>query len=184
MMGAKSKLKSCVVIGVYMGALLWGAIVPLQVLAATNKFLLIEGVKGDSTDARHPGWSDVVTYGQTLTEPNGKNPKCQSVVTKMIDSASPVLWNKTVAGEALLKVTLEILAAGSQGSQRTEFRSMLHNVKISRIVNQEGTDTSLAADMETITLLPQMITFEVIRVNQDGSSLPPVRAEVMCPQNR
>ena len=45
-----------------------------QAMAQTEIFMFVPGIPGESTDNRHQGWIDVVSFSQTLRPRGTQNP--------------------------------------------------------------------------------------------------------------
>jgi len=72
-------------------------------------FLEIKGVEGESTDAGHKGWIEILGYGQQIT-PRGHG---EFKVTKLVDKSSPLLYLYASQGQHVEEMTLE--AVGPNG---------------------------------------------------------------------
>jgi type VI secretion system secreted protein Hcp len=111
-------LSVCVLILVFIIAM------PASVLCA-DMFLKIAGVRGESRDADHGGWIDVLSYSSSLIQP-GSATKGTSrsrgdvsmgdiTVTKQIDKASPKLNEALCKGTHFPEVELEMIATAGSG---------------------------------------------------------------------
>jgi len=99
---------------------------PASVLCA-DMFLKIAGVRGESRDADHGGWIDVLSYRGSLTPPGsgvkGTSPSRGKVsmgdiaVTKEIDKASPKLNDALSTGTHFPEIELEIRATTGGSGQ-------------------------------------------------------------------
>jgi len=108
----------CVLILVFIIAL------PASVLCA-DMFLKIAGVRGESSDADHGGWIDVVSYRSSLIQRSstatrtsrrrGTLPMGDITVTKQIDKASPKLNEALCKGTHFPEVKLEMTATAGSG---------------------------------------------------------------------
>lgn len=90
---------------------------------AYDMFLKVEGVDGDSTDAAHDKWIEVVSFSHGISQApggslsgqgaltGGKADHSDFAITKRLDSSSPILALKCCMGEAIPEVTLEICRA-------------------------------------------------------------------------
>ncbi len=68
-------------------------------------FLQVEGIEGESTDAGHKGWIEVLGHGQQIT-PRGHG---EFKVTKLVDKSSPLLYLYASQGQHVEEVTLEVV---------------------------------------------------------------------------
>jgi type VI secretion system secreted protein Hcp len=110
-------LSMCVLILVFIIAL------PASIVSA-EMFLKVEGVRGESRDANHGGWIDVLSYSGSLTQPGsgvigtsrsrGTVSMGEINVTKQIDKASPKLNEALCTGTHIPEIRIEM--TGTTGS--------------------------------------------------------------------
>lgn len=81
--------------------------------AATDYFLKIEGVDGESKDAEHKDWVDIVSWSwggpgsrATRNAPTGNGPGTLTIV-KTVDKASPKLSEACTSGRSLGRIVVE-----------------------------------------------------------------------------
>lgn len=93
-----------------------------SVVSASDMFLKIGDIKGESTDAKHKDWIDVLSWSWGTSTGTGKTKRgtvpaqCiqDMVLTKMVDSSSPQLIMSGVLGEAAKEATLTMRKAGKE----------------------------------------------------------------------
>lgn len=86
---------------------------------AIDTFLLIDGVKGESTDSKHKDWIEVSSYSAaavppasaTAAEKPGVSQHGDLVLSKHVDSASPKLQQLCSSGKHISKATIEVMRA-------------------------------------------------------------------------
>jgi len=94
---------------------------------AYSMFLKVEGIDGDSTDAKHEDWIEVMSYSHGILcraaqfVPEGYDNKPAQLtgtsehhdftITKRVDKASPMLALKCSTGANIPEVTLELCRA-------------------------------------------------------------------------
>ncbi len=83
--------------------------------AAVDTFLKIEGIPGESTDAAHAGWIEILSYGFSLERSatygaagTERSSLSDFSVLKMVDKASPLIFKHCCGGEQVSTATLEI----------------------------------------------------------------------------
>lgn len=93
--------------------------------AASDYFLKIEGVDGESKDADHKDWVDIQSWSwsepgsrATLRAPTGSGPGTLTIV-KTVDKASPKLSEACTSGRSLGRVVVETRTAA--GAATTEY---------------------------------------------------------------
>jgi type VI secretion system secreted protein Hcp len=85
---------------------------------AYDLFLRIEGITGDSRDAKHAGWMDVVSFswGVTMTPSSGTTMSrplfTDLILTKPMDRASPVLLVSCASGKRFPTAVLQLVRTG------------------------------------------------------------------------
>jgi type VI secretion system secreted protein Hcp len=84
--------------------------------AAIDMFIKIDGIEGESTDARNRGASDVLAWSWGLGQSAiTKKPCIQSIsLTKYFDSASPKLIASAANGTSAPQAVLKLRKAGEQ----------------------------------------------------------------------
>src|SRR5262249_44442025 len=106
------------------------AVVPTTALAAIDAYLKIDGLKGDSKDAAHPGSIEVMSWswgasrdGASMATQRGKEPPRpiggSFTIKKTTDSASPSFFKAAVNGRHFPKMVLYVRKAG--GEQETAY---------------------------------------------------------------
>jgi type VI secretion system secreted protein Hcp len=111
----KGRVAHCVAAGALAAA---AAVAAPNATAAVDMFLKIEGVKGESKDAKHAGEIDVLawSWGLAATKSGGAQkavPCTQHLsLTKWVDKATPLLVRYAVLGASSPKGTLVVRKAG------------------------------------------------------------------------
>ncbi|UCG04571.1 MAG: type VI secretion system tube protein Hcp [Candidatus Heimdallarchaeota archaeon] len=90
-----------------------------QATSAYIAFLYIEGVDGEAQAQDHENWIEVLAYSHNVmtADPTGAVRTAGSVqhaplrITKMVDKASPKLYEKCVNGETIVSVKLDCCTA-------------------------------------------------------------------------
>src|SRR5215213_10067359 len=93
-----------------------------SVVSASDMFLKITGVKGESLDVKHAGEIDVLAWSWGMSTGTGRvkkgtiAPQCieDLSLTKFTDSATPQLIMNAVTGEAAKEATLTMRKAGKE----------------------------------------------------------------------
>jgi type VI secretion system secreted protein Hcp len=102
--------------------------IPTSVLCA-DMFLKIPGIQGESRDAAHGGWIDVLSYSSSLIHPGstatgtsrsrGTVSMGDITVTKQIDKASPKLNNALCTGEHIPEIEIVVITTTGSSGQST-----------------------------------------------------------------
>jgi type VI secretion system secreted protein Hcp len=98
--------------------------------AAVDMFLKIDGINGESADAKHKGDSDVLSFSWgAASTANGKKGCIQDLsITKFVDSASPQLITNAATATPAANAVLTVRKAGGQPIEF--FVVTMSNVKV------------------------------------------------------
>jgi len=101
---------------------------------AFDAFLKVEGVPGESKDAKHSDWIEILGYNWGVDQPETRSASSHGslsaeranfhdfVVTKALDKASPKLAIGCASGEHYPSATLEICRAGGDKQPYMEYK--------------------------------------------------------------
>jgi type VI secretion system secreted protein Hcp len=110
---------------------------------AFDAFLKIEGVPGESTDANHKDWIEILSFSHGLTQTasgsmssggGASAERCDHsafTVVKTLDMASPLLAEKCCSGEHIKEVMLSLNRAGGDKVQYMEYK--MTNVMVTKV---------------------------------------------------
>ncbi len=89
-----------------------------------DSYMKIDGIEGESTDQKHPGWIEVLDYDFCIAQ---KVSRCASTaggasaeradfseftITKMLDKSSPLLAQACAEGRHINSIVIELWRAG------------------------------------------------------------------------
>jgi len=112
---------------------------------ATDVYLQIEGIKGESADSAHQGWMELTSAEWGVIQPKSATVstagghtagRCElrSIsVTKLADLSSPILMQTCAAGKTIPKAKLEFMRADGQGIRIKYYEIELENVLIGSV---------------------------------------------------
>ena len=101
---------------------------------AQTGYIKIGDIKGESGSRDHKDWIDVFSFGMgidrgetaaTGRQISGRVNFQDLVITKKLDKASPVLMMKTVTGEMLPEIQLEIAGADGRSYYKVTMKEVL-----------------------------------------------------------
>jgi len=122
--------------------------------AAVDMFLKMDGIAGESTDERHRGEIDILSFGWEIAPKSGdlvgRTAKvCAHDISfvKNVDKASPLLVQNAIVGSLIPAVQLSVRKAGA--GQQEFIVIELTNVLISSVSHSVSSSTS---QLETFTL--------------------------------
>ncbi|MBN1369585.1 MAG: type VI secretion system tube protein Hcp [Dehalococcoidaceae bacterium] len=141
---------------------------------AYDMFIKIEGMDGESTDANHMKWVDVLEYGWGIEEvPGGTSRTTGSimhldlVVTKTLDKTSPGLAIKCSKGENIPSVILAISQAG--GGRTQIMRYTLEDVVI-KSIHVSGNAADEIRPVEEVSFSYRKITWLYTELDATGKA--------------
>ena len=96
------------------------------VQAASQIFVKIEGVRGQSTDAMHSGWIDATGFADKVFQPGGSTFSSGTrttekasfndiLIAKKMDIASPRLFDLCASGKHVPRVQIDFVESTSRG---------------------------------------------------------------------
>ena len=147
---------------------------PFSILSADGAaFIKFEGIKGESLDKSHQGWSDLLGLNQTtfqkfvdgstrLTESPGSGGLIS--VIKSFDKASPKIAESLSIGKVLPMVEIQICKNSSE--HPCYYNYQLENVMIS---SYSISGTSDGIPMEEISFNFEQIKITYSKIKQDGT---------------
>jgi type VI secretion system secreted protein Hcp len=148
---------------------------------AADMFLKMDGIVGESTDARHPGEIDVLSWSWgestgTARTHRGLLPSAcvhDLSFTKQIDSSSPALIMNGVTGQV---VPTAVLAVRKSGGELQEFlRITMKNVIV---VSYQTGGAADARILENVVLHFESMQGQYRKQRADGSLEPPITWEI------
>src|SRR5574342_107711 len=149
--------------------------------AASDYFLKIDGIEGESSDDKHKGqieiesWSWGVSNSGSMASGGGAGAgKVQFQdfhFTKTVDKSSPKLMQAVATGEHLRTVDLTVRKAG--GTQMDYYVIHLEDVIISSYSTSGG---STEAPTESVSFNFQKIEIQYLPINPDETAVQAVKA--------
>lgn len=137
-------------------------------------FVKIGDIKGESNDASHKDWVDVLSYSHGMTNmgsethggESGKPSHEDFVIVKKLDKSSPKLYEALNTGEHIPEVRIELIRKGEAKQKFMEYK--LTDVLITS-TKIEG-DTSETAPVEQVSFSYSKIEWIYTPQKEDGSS--------------
>lgn len=128
---------------------------------ASDAYLHIDGIKGESADSRHQGWIEVTDVQFGVTQPRSATTSTagghtaeraelsEVTFTKISDISSPILFQTCAMGKTIPKARIEFMRADGNGEPIKYFEIELENVLIGLVRPDQGPDNLL---YETVQL--------------------------------
>ncbi|MCO6465937.1 MAG: type VI secretion system tube protein Hcp [Bradyrhizobiaceae bacterium] len=140
---------------------------------ATDFFLKIDGVDGESSDQEHKGWIEVQSWSWGVSNtstpqtglPTGKRQHKPMTIVKQLDKSSPQLYLRCAQGQHIKEAKLEMRRMGATGQLETFAKVTFSDLSICSIrtaggVDDDCDDRSDDVDMETVSFTYQKISWE------------------------
>ena len=160
------------------------------VVSASDIFLKLGDIKGESTDDKHRGEIDVLSWSWGMSTGTGKvkrgtiAPQCiqDLSLTKYVDAATPALIMQGVMGQTAKEATLTLRKSGVKEAQEYLVIKMTDVLVTSYQTGGSSGDNQPLVD--TVVLSFSSIEGEYRPQTKDGSLGSPVRFEInsTCPQ--
>jgi type VI secretion system secreted protein Hcp len=126
---------------------------------AIDVYLQIEGIKGESADAKHKDWIECTSVNWNITQPKSATSstggghtaeRCELSeisISKLADLASPVLAQTCASGRTIPKAKLEFMRADGQGEPVKYYEIELENVLIGHVAPGIGDGSFLTENI-------------------------------------
>ena len=142
-------------------------------------FMEIPGIPGESHDANHDMWIDVLAAGGSFTQ----NSCGEFVVTKEIDKAFPLLVASVVSGSIFSESIRVEYTANYGGSRATYSTITLDGASITSI-STSANGFSEAPPVENITIEASSITIEYIQFDSEGNKGDTIIKTLVCGKSK
>ena len=140
---------------------------------AVDMFLKIDGVEGESTDDKHKGEIEILSFSWGVSQSGGFGPgggagKVSSndfAIVKRLDKATPQLLEKVCQGEHIGSALLTLAKAG--GDHRQEYLK----IKLTDIIisSYQTSGASSGEPAEQVSFAFQSVEVSAAEIRQDGS---------------
>ena len=144
---------------------------------AVDMFLKISGIDGESADSKHKGEIDVLSFSWGVSNAtrragtsklgSGKTTVSDFSIMKILDSASPRLFEACCQGEHISDALLTLRKAGE--SQQEYFKIKLNDVLISSV--QPGGSAGGDVGFEQVSLSFGSALIEAARIDPKGQAI-------------
>jgi type VI secretion system secreted protein Hcp len=173
------------------GALAAVGALPAQ--AVTDVFLQLDGIKGESTDAKHKDWIEIRSYSQGFSNSgsayggggagSGKV-SCGDVnVMKSIDIASPKLMEAVMTGKHIAKGTLAFRSASGKTGDVDYYTVVLDEVFVTSLQQSDASSDGTRIT-ESVSLAASKFSFSYRTQKADGSYDTPKTFTFDCAANK
>lgn len=146
---------------------------------ALDIYLQIDGIKGESTDDKHPGWIECQSVNWGINQPRSATASTGGGHTaeraemlditfaKMADLSTPLLLQHCAMGKTIPKAKFEFMRADGQGTRIKYFEIELENVLIGAIHPSVATDAFLS---EHVNLKFSMVKWKYTQQKISGGT--------------
>ena len=127
---------------------------------AFDAFLRIDGIPGESSDAKHSEWIEITSFSHSMDQPASATASSAGGATAervnhstfnfshLLDKASPKLYEAVCTGKHIKEITLELCRSGGDKMKYMEIK--LEQVLVSSIAPTGSADTDFPR--ETVRL--------------------------------
>ena len=127
---------------------------------AFDAFLKIDGIPGESSDAKHSEWIEITSFSHSMDQPASATASSAGGATAervnhstfnfthLLDKASPKLYEAVCTGKHIKSITLELCRSGGDKMKYMEIK--LEQVLVSSIAPTGSADTDFPR--ETVKL--------------------------------
>ena len=163
---------------------------------AFDGFIKIDGIPGESTDAKHKDWIELLSYSHSVEQPISKTASSSGgasaeranlgafYITKTVDKASPKLFDAAVTGKHIKEIVVEVCRSG--GEKQKYYEIKMEHVLISNYThdgNNAGADAQFPT--ETVVFAPgKIIVTYVQQKRTDGQGSGQIAAGWDAMQNK
>jgi type VI secretion system secreted protein Hcp len=155
---------------------------------AFNAFANFGDIKGESTDKDHKDWVSILKYDHAVTQPPSVTQKSaggrsaeevnhsEFTIVKLVDAATPKLYEAACKGTHLKEVVIELWRAGGDSPVKyMEFK--LKEVLISAVIHNGDPTGSAQFPTETVKLSYGYIEWTYTKQKPDGTAAGNVAAK-------
>lgn len=140
-------------------------------------FLKVEGVDGESTDADHDKWIEILAYSHGVSQPatgisgtggqtGGAADFQDLAITKVLDASTPDLNIKCAKGEHIPKIELEICLA--TGDKHTFMKYTIEDCVVTSIA-PGGSSEGEVRPLEEVTFAYDKCKWEYTPIDNQGN---------------
>ena len=138
---------------------------------AFDSFLKIDGIDGESTDVKHKGEIEVLSFNWNITRSRrGRAKVADFTIVKHLDKATPQLFDSVCAGDRIPEATLTARKAGE--GQRDFLIVTLKEVFVNSVAPAGNTSNDMPLEQVSLSFSRSEITF--IPQDKTGKPGPPV----------
>jgi len=161
--------------------------------AVTDMFMQLEGIPGESTDAKHKDWIEIRAYSQGFSNPvtfvgggggGAGKVSCGDVnVMKGIDKASPKLMEAVMTGKHIAKGTLAFRSTSGKTGDVDYYTVVLDEIFITSVQQSDAASDGTRV-MESVSLAAKKFEFTYRTQKADGSVDSPKTFSYDCVANK
>jgi type VI secretion system secreted protein Hcp len=158
---------------------------------AFDAFMQISDIPGESKDGKHDGWIELLSFRHGAAQPISRTASSAGgataeranfspvTISKLVDRASPKLWEACFTGKHIKEITIELCRAG--GDKQKYLVIKMEQVLLANFDQGGGDDFPV----ETVSFSPGKITMDYIQQSRaDGTPAGSVAAGWDLTQNK
>ena len=146
-----------------------------QAFASFHTFMFVPGIPGESTDAQHPNWIEVLSMSQGVSS-SRRSVACSDLnIMKSLDQAGPALWAAAAAGQVFPEIHLQVVKVTGDTS------AVVYDIKINNAkVTSTQTSGSSELPIESVSFSYQTLTLTFNPPNGTGGTTPGIPQTISC----
>ncbi len=162
---------------------------------AFDAFIKIDGIPGESTDTKHKDWAEIISFTHRVEQPASATASSSGGATaervnhstfdivKLIDKASPKLFEACCTGKHIKEITLELCRAG--GDKMTYYEVKLSEVIVSKVESIGAATSEAGFPTEKVSFsYGKIVEKYIVQKRADGSGGGNVVAGWDCTANK
>ena len=131
-----------------------------------DAFLKLDGIEGESVDAKHAGEIDVVAFNWSVTRPKKKKELQPLIIYKRVDKATPQLSQVACEGGAIASARLDVVRVG--GDRQSFYQLLLQGVVIVGLEIEGVADAESGVPSEKLSLAYAALTTRYTIISPTG----------------
>ena len=138
---------------------------------ALMAFIELKGIKGESTDTKHGGWCEILSFTWGVHQHGGADRADfdDFTFTKVVDSGSPAIYLYCARGSRIATVTIHVCTWKGEGEPYLSFTLRNAMVSSAELIG-EVEPSGAYRPIERVSLRYTKIEWECKPMNQDGST--------------
>jgi type VI secretion system secreted protein Hcp len=138
-------------------------------------FVKFDGIDGESKDADHDKWCDVLNYDWQVSNPGPTGSRDSTaiirplIISKEFDKASPKILDRLLRGVIIPLVEIEVTATFGVGGRATYIRIEMRNARITNRSGIASGNDEAGPPEETVAIVFEEIKYTYTEYDDEGN---------------